>query len=69
HDRGGAPTDPYHTGFAAYRWLCRRLRPVIWLHGHTSTAARSHRTDQLGPTTLVNVTGATLIELDPGGDR
>jgi hypothetical protein len=60
---GDTPTDPYHTGFAAYRWLCRRLRPVLWLHGHTATAAVRGREAVWDGTTLVNVTGAVLIEL------
>lgn len=60
---GDTPADPYHTGFAAYRWLCRRLHPVLWLHGHTSTAATQQWRIAWGPTTLVNVTGAVLIEL------
>jgi uncharacterized protein len=61
--------DPYHTGFAAYRWLCRWLRPLLWLHGHTPTAAGPHWRATLGPTTLVNVTGAVLIELSAAGDN
>ncbi|CAN5832666.1 metallophosphoesterase family protein [soil metagenome] len=64
-DLGDDPSDPYHTGFAAYRWLCQRLQPVLWLHGHTTLAAARHWRCQLGRTTLVNVTGAALIELDP----
>jgi uncharacterized protein len=61
---GDIPGDPYHTGFAAYRWLCRRLRPALWLHGHTTIAAAEHWRSALGSTTLINVTGATLIRLE-----
>jgi uncharacterized protein len=61
---GDIPVDPYHAGFAAYRWLCRRFRPVLWLHGHTTVAAAEHWRSELGPTTLVNVTGAALIQLE-----
>lgn len=61
---GDVPSDPYHTGFAAYRWLCRRLRPPLWLHGHTTVAAVDHWRSELGPTTLINVTGAALIALE-----
>jgi uncharacterized protein len=64
-DLGDDPSDPYHTGFVAYRWLCRRLQPVLWLHGHTTLAAARQWRTELGGTTLVNVTGAALIELDP----
>lgn len=38
---GDCPTDAYHVGFPAYRWLLDRLRPPIWLHGHTTTASVS----------------------------
>jgi uncharacterized protein len=58
-DVGG---DPYHTGFRAYHWLCHRLSPLLWLHGHTPVAASSDWRTSLGSTTLVNVTGAVLIE-------
>lgn len=61
---GDIPNDPYHTGFAGYRWLCRRLRPALWLHGHTTVAAAEHWRSSLGSTTLINVTGATLIRLE-----
>jgi hypothetical protein len=64
-DAGDDPADPYHRGFRAYRWLAERLRPTLWLHGHTTVATSTSPTVQLGPTTLVNVTGATLIELVP----
>lgn len=60
---GDVPQDDYHRGFAAYRWLCRRLRPQLWLHGHTSPAATTDWRVHLGATTLVNVTGAVLIEI------
>ena len=62
---GDTPEDHYHRGFAAYRWLAERLKPVLWIHGHTSTAAASHWWVGHGPTTLVNVTGAVLLELSP----
>lgn len=61
---GDVPEDAYHRGFAAYRWLCRRVRPQLWLHGHTSPAAAPNWRVDWGATTLVNVTGAVLIEMD-----
>jgi uncharacterized protein len=61
---GDIPADPYHTGFAGYRWLCRRLQPRLWLHGHTTIAAAEHWRTELGSTTLINVTGAALIQLE-----
>lgn len=61
---GDAP-DLYHRGFAAYRMLLERLRPPLWLHGHTTTASVPSLVVQAGPTTVVNVTGAVLVELTP----
>lgn len=63
---GDTPEDVYHRGFAAYHWLCRRVRPVLWLHGHTAMAATTKWRVEWGGTTLVNVTGAVLVEL--GGE-
>lgn len=66
---GDTPEDDYHRGFAAYHWLCRRFRPVLWLHGHTSLAAARNWRTSWGGTTLVNTTGAVLIELGAAGER
>ena len=60
---GDAPDDHYHRGFAAYHWLCRRFRPVLWIHGHTALAAVPNWRQDWGGTTLVNATGAVLVEL------
>jgi Icc-related predicted phosphoesterase len=62
-DLGDTPADHYHRGFAAYQWLCRRLKPVLWIHGHTALAAASSWRQDWGRTTLVNATGAVLVEL------
>ena len=62
---GDTPADPYHAGFGAYRWLMDRLRPPVWLHGHTTTASVPALLVHAGPTTLVNVTGAVVLELVP----
>ncbi len=59
------PADPYHRGFAAYGYLLDRLRPPLWLHGHAALAAASAWQCQHGPTTLVNVTGSVLVEIEP----
>jgi hypothetical protein len=66
---GDAPADPYHAGFGAYRWLLDRLRPPVWLHGHTTTASVRSLLVQAGRTTLVNVTGAVLLEIVPPGSN
>ena len=57
--------DGAHRGFTAFRWLVHRLAPPLWLHGHTSLVRRGidARTVRHGGTLLVNVTGATLVEL------
>lgn len=62
---GDVATDAYHRGFKGYRWLLQRLEPVLWLHGHTPLAAACDWQTQVGRTTIVNVTGAVLIELTP----
>ena len=63
---GDTPDDPYHVGFAAYEFVARRLRPRLWLHGHTSLAAQPSWRVQYGPTTVVNATGSVLVELTLG---
>ena len=62
---GDAPRDPYHAGFDAYRWLLDRLAPPLWLHGHTTAALVEDLVCRCGASTLVNVTGAVLVELTP----
>ncbi|MBA3307878.1 MAG: hypothetical protein H0T04_04240 [Chloroflexi bacterium] len=62
---GDVPVDRYHRGFRAYDWLARRLNPPLWLHGHSPLAACLSPFDRLGATRVVNVTGATLVELQP----
>ena len=60
---GDAPEDDYHRGFSGYHWLCRRLSPSLWLHGHTTTASVDQWRTTWGDTVLVNVTGGVLIEI------
>jgi hypothetical protein len=64
-DLGDTPSDPYHRGFGAYRFVLDRLAPPLWLHGHTAMAASADWRVQRGPCTVVNVTGAVLVELVP----
>lgn len=65
---GDCPTDAYHVGFRAYRWLLDRLGPPIWLHGHTTTASVSRLVERSGPTVVANATGALLVELTAPAD-
>src|SRR5687767_12684746 len=60
---GDTPEDHYHRGFAAYRWLVERLKPTLWLHGHTALAAAPHWWVEHGNTAVINVTGAVLLEV------
>ena len=62
---GDSTNDVYHRGFRAYRWLLDRLRPPLWLHGHTTTALVLELQVSAGSTMVVNVTGAVLVELLP----
>jgi uncharacterized protein len=62
---GDMPDSNYHRGFAGYRWLLGRLRPALWLHGHVHPAAADAIVVQAGPTPIINVTGVTLLSLDP----
>ena len=64
---GDSTADPYHLGYAAYRWLLDRVRPPLWLHGHVTPASVRDWRDACGPTTVANVTGAVLVELTPPG--
>ena len=60
---GDVPEDAYHRGFVAYRWLCRRLAPPLWIHGHSALSAVPSWRQDSGGTTFVNATGAVLIEI------
>jgi hypothetical protein len=62
---GDMPEGGYHRGFRGYRWLMDHLAPPLWLHGHTPLAATSDWCIELGRTTLINATGAVVVELLP----
>jgi hypothetical protein len=62
---GDAAADPYHVGYAGYRWLLERREPPLWLHGHTNPASVSDWRAGLGPSMVANVTGSALVELVP----
>jgi hypothetical protein len=64
---GDDGADPYHLGYAAYRWLLERARPPLWLHGHVPPASVRDWRATSGPTTVVNVTGVVVVELVPPG--
>ncbi|MEO8438046.1 MAG: metallophosphoesterase [Chloroflexota bacterium] len=62
---GDTASDPYHVGYAGYRWLLDRLRPPLWLHGHTTIASVVDWREQHGTSVVANVTGSVVIELVP----
>jgi hypothetical protein len=63
----GDGPDPYHHGYDGYRWLLGRLRPPLWLHGHTTLASTADWRASVGQTLVVNVTNSVLVELLPPG--
>ncbi len=64
---GDRAADAYHVGFGAYRWLLDRFRPPLWLHGHVPPATVEGWRLVHDGSTVVNVTGAVLLQLDPPG--
>ena len=40
---GDLPGGEYHRGFRGYRWLLDRIKPPLWLHGHTPLSSRTRR--------------------------
>jgi hypothetical protein len=68
-DLNDGPDRP-HRGFTAFRWLATRLRPPLWLHGHTALVRRGldGRCARLDGTLFYNCTGASLVELLPPGE-
>lgn len=60
-------SDLTHRGFTSFRWLVDRLRPPLWLHGHTALVRRGidDRCERHDGTLFYNCTGATLIEILP----
>lgn len=62
---GDHAANRYHLGYAAYRWLLERLRPPLWLHGHTDPASIAAWRTSLGPSVVANVTGSVVVELTP----
>ncbi len=62
---GDTASDPYHVGYAGYRWLLDRIRPPLWLHGHTTIASIVDWREGHGQSMVANVTGSVIIELVP----
>jgi uncharacterized protein len=64
---GDCAADPYHVGYRAYRWFLERVKPPLWLHGHTTPASVIDWRDSLDGSAVVNVTGSVVVELLPPG--
>jgi len=63
--------DRMHRGSVPLRWLASRLRPPLWLHGHTTLVTRrlEDRAVRRDGTLFYNAVGAVVVELlPPGGD-
>jgi hypothetical protein len=60
---GDCSADPYHVGYRAYRWFLERVRPPLWLHGHTTPASVSDWRAGMGDSAVINVTGSVIVEL------
>jgi Icc-related predicted phosphoesterase len=58
------PDDPVHRGWAALRTWVERERPAWLLHGHTHPLP-GHLVRELGPTRVVYVRGAEVLDLTP----
>jgi hypothetical protein len=70
----GDGDDPPHRGFTALHGLAAALRPAALLHGHVHPYGAAARkggaavySGALGRTTVCNVTGWHLFEVEPGG--
>ncbi len=61
--------DRMHRGSLPLRWLATRLRPPLWLHGHTTLVTRrlEDRAMRRDETLFYNAAGAVLVELVPPG--
>jgi Calcineurin-like phosphoesterase len=63
----GDEDDPAHRGFRALPGLVAALAPAALLHGHVHPYGVSrHGQSRLGNTSVYNVTGWHLLEIEPG---
>ncbi len=57
--------DPCHRGFRTLRWMIRWFRPRLALHGHIHPSyGVDVRPTALGPTRILNIYGAIVLEVD-----
>jgi Calcineurin-like phosphoesterase len=62
----GDGDDPVHQGFTALNRLVDLLRPTLLLHGHVAPCDVARPGRRLGGTTVCNVVGRHLIDIEPG---
>lgn len=62
----GDGDDPVHQGFTALNRLAARLQPALLLHGHVAPCEVASPDRRLGRTTVCNVAGRHLIDIEPG---
>jgi calcineurin-like phosphoesterase family protein len=62
----GDREDRAHQGFEALNWLTGRLQPPLLLHGHIHPDDMPAQAHQLGRTTVRNVVGRHLLDIEPG---
>ena len=57
--------DLCHQGFTCFRWLIRKYRPRIFLHGHIHAYFRdaSERTSIIDTTQVINTYGYHVLEI------
>jgi len=57
-------TDHCHQGFKAFNHFMRRFRPRYLIHGHTHSVNRNHQVEHYLETTVVNVAGYFILEMN-----
>jgi hypothetical protein len=62
----GDREDRAHQGFEALNRLAGQLQPLLLLHGHIHPDEEPARVHRLGPTTVRNVVGRHLLDIEPG---
>lgn len=58
--------DPVHLGFTALNGLVARLGPALLLHGHVGPGELANPVRQLEQTSVRNVAGRHLLDIEPG---
>ncbi|MBN1823821.1 MAG: metallophosphoesterase [Endomicrobiales bacterium] len=57
--------DQAHRGFKCFRAFIEKVQPLLWMHGHIHlNDSRNDQVSVTGKTTIVNVFGCKIIEVD-----